>query len=519
MPALEASCSPQNLNWKDYVVYFAQIHPSFRIPELQSLAKLYRIPISFDVNTFKTCNAFFRIKLQSNEDAKRLCQRSILIKSIMELWSEGDTFDETMEALSRNRAKICQRWPSASPSFKFEIHSFGETLPHGLQRDLIHQFVSKIPAITIDMPVSLKSPDLLFHVYADFGDDVGRSFADRNAPRDPVKVMMGMCAGTGHRQIVAKYDLKKRPYLGTTSMDAELSLIMANQAMARPGSLVYDPFVGTGSFLCSCSEFGAYTLGSDLDGRQIRGTEAKGSIESNVQAYDLSKQVLGTLVFDIKQHPFKQVTFIDAIVTDPPYGVRAGAKCIAKVGPEVFINQKVDRVPKMEPYEMDQIIQDLVLFAAKWLNVGGRLVFWLPTSVAKYSRCDLPSLSCMQLVSTSVQMFGKWCRVLVTMEKVASFSPSHNTGDRTSLNPKGHDDFRKFYFEAPPVVESPSLLCIQKLQSEGIPVDSSNSEALLQSSEYYMQDTTAKTSRGKQKKMVRYEKRLKKRALRQKESQ
>lgn len=54
-------------------------------------------------------------------------------------------------------------------------------------------------------------------------------------------------------------------------MDAALSLISANQALAAPGKLILDPFAGTGSFLYTCSAFGAYTMGTDLDGRQLRG--------------------------------------------------------------------------------------------------------------------------------------------------------------------------------------------------------------------------------------------------------
>ena len=45
----------------------------------------------------------------------------------------------------------------------------------------------------------------------------------------------------------AKYNLKLRPYLGPTSTDHELALLMANQGQVRPGDFVYDPFVGTGS--------------------------------------------------------------------------------------------------------------------------------------------------------------------------------------------------------------------------------------------------------------------------------
>ena len=32
-------------------------------------------------------------------------------------------------------------------------------------------------------------------------------------------------------------------------MDAALSLIMANMGKARPGALVFDPFVGTGNII------------------------------------------------------------------------------------------------------------------------------------------------------------------------------------------------------------------------------------------------------------------------------
>lgn len=41
-------------------------------------------------------------------------------------------------------------------------------------------------------------------------------------------------------------NLKKRKFIGTTSMDAQLSLIMANIAKVRSGDLVLDPFVGSG---------------------------------------------------------------------------------------------------------------------------------------------------------------------------------------------------------------------------------------------------------------------------------
>ena len=34
--------------------------------------------------------------------------------------------------------------------------------------------------------------------------------------------------GVGQRELVGRLDLKRRNYIGTTSLDAELSLVMAN---------------------------------------------------------------------------------------------------------------------------------------------------------------------------------------------------------------------------------------------------------------------------------------------------
>jgi hypothetical protein len=38
--------------------------------------------------------------------------------------------------------------------------------------------------------------------------------------------------------MIDRFNLKKRNFIGTTSMEAELSLLVANQALARNGSLV-----------------------------------------------------------------------------------------------------------------------------------------------------------------------------------------------------------------------------------------------------------------------------------------
>lgn len=63
--------------------------------------------------------------------------------------------------------------------------------------------------------------------------------------------------------------MKKRAYYGNTSMEAGISLLMANQTLVRvlknfviqdfqqmpqaaPGKIIYDPFMGTGSMAYVC---------------------------------------------------------------------------------------------------------------------------------------------------------------------------------------------------------------------------------------------------------------------------
>lgn len=50
----------------------------------------------------------------------------------------------------------------------------------------------------------------------------------------------------GQRDLITELSLKTRKFIGNTSMNSQLSLIMANQAKVQPGDLVFDPFVGSG---------------------------------------------------------------------------------------------------------------------------------------------------------------------------------------------------------------------------------------------------------------------------------
>lgn len=86
-----------------------------------------------------------------------------------------------------------------------------------------------------------------------------------------------------------KYELRKRIYLGPTSTDNDLAFMMCNQALVQEGSLVFDPFVGTGSLLIPPASKKAHIFGSELDIRVLNGYSV-GRINKNSPFYDPQKK-------------------------------------------------------------------------------------------------------------------------------------------------------------------------------------------------------------------------------------
>ncbi|KAI9597134.1 hypothetical protein BDF19DRAFT_470971 [Syncephalis fuscata] len=402
-----------------YLVQFAQTHDQFRLPELDSLARLYNVTFSFDKSTY-------------TDDA-----------TIYELWAVQDNYDALHEEIKLHP----ERWPDyKTTSFKFSVVVFGGTLPQKKQLEIIDSF-SYLP---FTGKIALNKPDVEFVVVEDYGLD----FTRNELPENPHKLYMGRLVASSNRDIVNRFDLKKRRYLSNTSMDAELSLVMANQALTAPGKLVYDPFVGSGSFLYTCGHFGAYTMGSDIDGRQFRGKDGKG-VQENIDQYGLQGQIFDILTFDVTHHPWRQVPLFDAIVT-APYGVRAGAKQLGRKNgvtkPVRYIDGQPahfqeDHYPPTRPYEMDDVVKDLHEFAARYLVLGGRLVYWLPTITDEYEPKDIPQHPCLTLVANSEQSFGVWSRRLITLEKTEHHQLTSNTADSSEDHTPAHAKFRKRYFQ------------------------------------------------------------------------
>ncbi|QRV79134.1 tRNA guanosine-2 -O-methyltransferase [Ceratobasidium sp. AG-Ba] len=455
-----------------YLIHFAVTHSEFRIPEILSVARTYGFTVGLPPeNEIDTARPLMCVELEREEDAKLLAGRCILVKAVYELWAIGSSYETLHECNKANQSRWNTPWYHQA-RFRFNVAAYCHTIPKQRQKEVMDSFAYMGYKGKIDMA----DPEFVMACIEEYPDNQGSSRAKPQVDGQFMQVVFGKLIAEGTaRRLITKFDVKKRLYYGNTSMESEISLLMANQTLAAPGKLVYDPFVGTGSMLYTVAHFGALVFGSDIDGRQMRGKESTPGIRRAADQYGVENRILDLCTFDVTQSPLRRGSLFDAIVTDPPcksthsnYGVRAGAKRLGRkdgqemrTEPMVLLDGSLAHthktyVPPTKPYELSALAVDLVELARYLLVPGGQLVFFLPTVTDDYAPVDVPQLEGMELRANSLQNFGKWGRRLITMEKVTSHeyeapkfgllgTPDGPGGQPEEYVP-AHKNFRNKYF-------------------------------------------------------------------------
>ncbi|KAG6896803.1 hypothetical protein C0992_005953 [Termitomyces sp. T32_za158] len=402
------------------------------------------------------------IGLDHEDNALILARRCILVKFVYEFYGQGSTYDELHTSTRKNEAKWASYIPEAS--FRFIVTAHNHKIPQFRQRTVVESFAY----MNLLGRIEMKNPQVVFGCFEEY--------TNRNG------IVRGRHEGDGHfrqayfgrlleegsaRHLVGKFDVKKRVYYGNTSMEAEISLLMANQTLAAPGKLIYDPFMGTGSMAYTTSHFGALVFGSDIDGRQMRGKGTTPGVMRAARQYGTESRILDLCTFDMTRNPWRCGSLFDAIVTDPPYGVRAGAKRLGRKKEmsgdklkQMLEYRNLPRTddqpyfPPTKPYELSHLAVDLVLFARHLLKPGGRLVFFLPTVTDEYEEVDIQTMLCegMEVIANSLQDFGSWGRRLITIRKTMERDyerPSfeHQESPTVITHIPAHKDFREKYFQ------------------------------------------------------------------------
>jgi len=444
-----------------FLCYFYHSRVDFRLPELESLAQLFNHSLHYNKSEHDPERPFLMVRLPSERAAADIASRSVLIKGFFEKWGEGRTYEELLATLEQYPQKKMMAYGDESKSFKFVVDGFGRKHNNAERIEIMKNFAH----LPLKGKISLEEPDNQFWIIEDIGNN-----APKGSPPHKIYFARQVALGEG-RALIDEYSLKKRGYLGNTSMSSEWSFVMANQALARSGSLVFDPFVGTGSILVGCAHFGSMALGGDIDPRVLRGdtklnmqvTEGSTNIFTNFAQYKMEERLLDLVACDSSRPCWRRnVQWFDAIVGDPPYGVRAGARKIGKKVKRKIKDARVDldmpHIPQSVPYEVPDVLRDLLIFAAQTLSMGGRLVYWLPTT-DQYKDSDVPSHPCLKLLSNSEQVLSlRLRRRLITMEKVLQFHPSLHSDTKItcgedSSEPPAHAHVSDYFLKRKKFVE------------------------------------------------------------------
>jgi len=459
----------------------------FRLPELDALCEMAGAPVPcYSRADMLYSSPFLPARFPSEAVIRAMAKRAILVKGWLELWGRGSTLEAALAELKTNMQTESHlaRWVTDKDiAYDVRVSCFGD---HMEEADVQSTRKTVVDALGLQghYRPNTNAHVQRFYCYIDVGSRVINP--SRQVRQVYIARELEGCGDKGNT-LEHDYRLNARKFLGPTSMPAGLSFIMSNLGHVDRRSVVFDPFVGTGSLLVSAGHFGSLCVGADLDWKVLHGKTRKGpiSVFDNFKQYKLAPPEIlcadlsinlwrthgGTSNARAKQ-PLSP-GFVDAIVCDPPYGVRARARRLGRAekktdgagdstdaaapsssasasdaaaaatpaplpgaGADASSSaDKIDEVnaglltpsrfsiPPTQVYDVEDVIHDLLDLSAQLLRLGGRLVYWLPTTT-DFRNDELPAHPCFRQVSVGEQLVrSHFSRRLITMEKVLDFTP------------------------------------------------------------------------------------------------
>lgn len=371
---------------------------------------------------------FYYITLRSESEAIALAARTVLLRAIYIPVAHGTDYDNCIASIDSQpfaSALDPVRDPVSAPSFRCVVDAFGRSLDLDEQLERIHRFSAMLQSFP--GRVNLRGAQVDICILEDAFPVRGHGY--KVQPDAPRQVLLGRKVADGQGGIGTQYSLKRRRYIGPTSMDAELAFVMANMAGVGKDSLVLDPFCGTASIMVACRAVGAHVVGGDINILALRGKGEGKDIAANFQQYSLEGP-LGLLRMDVLNSAVRvsKAGWFDAVVCDPPYGIKEGMRVFREdsIAPGLEQNhfQGTERIRFVD------FLHGVLEFAADVLVWGGKLVYWLPTT-PEYTPEDVPTHPGLRLLFNCEQpLTTRMSRRMITMVKVSDKEREQNERKR-----------------------------------------------------------------------------------------
>ncbi|CAM9113092.1 unnamed protein product [Scytosiphon promiscuus] len=307
-----------------------------------------------------------------NTELAEAASRCVLLHGLFEVWGHGRNGAEAVEDASTSRRFTP---PGEDTSWSLGVTSYGRSgLTKAEERLLVggpplvltfrHSFMISERIESLDSDVRIRIiEDTCPPAARNLPEDV--RIVEATAKRERRfyicrELQVGAAVGKGGtaiatgcgrrpiRGVLGTLALKQRRCRGPTAIEPEVALVMANLAKVRPESKVLDPFCGSCSLLLPAASMGAKTWGSDVRGPAtaavwdnadclemgtVRGVTNKiplqpdrkdlGKIYRDYEALGLAPPTLGAADVRDQKSFVRKAGFFDAIVTDPPYNIKA----------------------------------------------------------------------------------------------------------------------------------------------------------------------------------------------------
>jgi hypothetical protein len=166
------------------------LYYDFCLPELISICEMYNVKLDYDKNfsgdVFKDPVIAIDIPgIETTDIAHSICERALLTRSIIKVYSEGSTIEELIEKVDKESILLESE---SEETMKFEVDAKGKILTQAEKLDIINKFA----IFNFKAKVDLTNPKRHF-VYID-NHHRGRKYFGR--------ILAGAHSGNNHSNII-----------------------------------------------------------------------------------------------------------------------------------------------------------------------------------------------------------------------------------------------------------------------------------------------------------------------------